>query len=182
MDFNQLVDQEGDYLFRYALRLLSAEDQAEEAVQETFLAAYESAGRFEHKASVRTWLTSILRNKCIDKIRSKIRNSEVQVDFTGEEAASALFDKVDHWTEAAMPTMWNPEKSLGSKQFLGIVNSCLSKLPIRLRQVFILREIEEIDSRQVCNELELSASNLRVLLHRGRLLLRDCVEKHLGQD
>ncbi len=177
IDFTELVEKEADYLYRYAKRHFPSEDVAEDLVQEVFLAALQSADRFKGESTLRTWLVSILRHKIIDRIR---RNSREILPYESEEAEKYLdtyFTKKGHWREEKGPRPFsqNPEVSFSEKQFMEVLQDCLSKLPARLRHVFLLREMDGVEPEVICNELGLTPTNLRVMLHRGRILLRDCV-------
>ncbi len=183
LDLASLVDSEADYLFRYALRYFSQEDVAEELVQETFLAATASQERFQGQSAPRTWLTSILKHKIIDRLRKKGREipvSALERQDDSDTSTSSFFDSHDHWEIPDGPVQWaeDPDSLLNQKQFFEVVQECLSKLTAPLRSLFLLREVEGYSQEELCNELGLTATNLRVKLHRTRLLIRDCVQKH----
>lgn len=179
IDFNLLIEQEADYLFRYARRHFPSEDVAEDLVQETLLAAIESALRFKGESSPRTWLTSILRHKIIDRIRKSGREILRAEEEDAERYLTPYFDQNGHWRQerGPRPLRESPERNLSDKQFLEVLQVCLGKLSGRLRHVFLLREIDGLTPEDICNELGLSATNLRVMLHRARVQLRDCLEK-----
>jgi RNA polymerase sigma-70 factor (ECF subfamily) len=91
------------------------------------------------------------------------------------------FDENGHWKrDETGPCEWNadPERLLERKQFWIALDRCLSKLPPRMAHVFSLREIDGVSSEHVCEVLNLSASNLWVLMHRARMQLRQCLEVH----
>ena len=187
LDMSALVDSEADYLFRFALRYFSQEDIAEELVQETFLAATASQTNFQGQSAPRTWLTSILKHKIIDRLRKKGREipvSALERDEDEDKSTNSFFDTHEHWEIPAGPVQWcnDPDFLLSQKQFLAVVEECLAKLSPSLRSLFLMREVEGFSQEELCNELGLSATNLRVKLHRTRLLLRDCVQVNwLGQ-
>lgn len=177
LDLHRLVQDNADYLFNYALRHFPEEDTARELVQETLLAAVESAARFKGESSPRTWLTSILRFKIIDTIRRRTRENPVKIIEERDEDMNRYFDDVEHWRSDVGPLPWtsDPEAGLSQKQFAMTLEDCLEKLPQRHRQVFLLREIDDLGAEEICNNLGLSATNLRVLLFRCRVHLRDCL-------
>ena len=187
LDMSALVDSEADYLFRFALRYFSQEDIAEEMVQETFLAATAAQTNFHGQSAPRTWLTSILKHKIIDRLRKKGREipvSALERDEDEDKSTNSFFDTHEHWEIPAGPVQWgnDPDFLLSQKQFLAVVEECLAKLSPSLRSLFLMREVEGFSQEELCNELGLSATNLRVKLHRTRLLLRDCVQVNwLGQ-
>jgi RNA polymerase sigma-70 factor (ECF subfamily) len=170
------VDQYGDYLYHYALSRIHNPTVAEDLVQETFLAALNSRKNFEGLSSERTWLTSILKHKTIDHIRKMVRE-QPQEDFeTFRESENDLFDEKGRWK--MKPADWNvnPEKLMDRKEFWGVINKCLSDLPTRLEQAFRLREMDGFDCKEICNVLDITASNCWVMLYRARASVRHCME------
>jgi RNA polymerase sigma-70 factor (TIGR02943 family) len=175
------VDEHGDYLFRYAMSRMRDRSLAEEAVQEAFLAALRSKDSFSGQSTERTWLTGILKHKIIDHYRKTSRELpllEEQLSYEKEETFRSSGEWVGHWTSEAAPAEWgaNPEFKLQQKEFYEILDQCLSLLPQRLARAFILREIEEMSSNEICNILNISESNLWVMLHRARGQLRRSLE------
>jgi RNA polymerase sigma-70 factor, ECF subfamily len=175
------VDQYGDYLFRYAMSRLRDRTLAEEAVQETFLAALKGKESFGGQSSERTWLIGILKHKIIDHFRKSSRELplfEEQLPYEQEESFRSTGEWVGHWTEQAAPGEWgmDPIKSLQQKEFWEALERCLSMLPARLAQVFILREMDEMSSDEICKTLNITESNLWVMLHRARAQLRRSLE------
>ena len=171
------VDEHGDYLFRFALSRLNDKSLSEDMVQETFLAALKNIKNFDNRSSIRTWFTSILKNKIIDHYRKKARAFK-------EEDLDALDDYKDdflengHWKAERAPVDWgmHPEKALNQKEFMQVLRACLAALPEKIAAVFALREIELQESQDICNDLGISSSNLWVMLHRARNGLRKCLE------
>ena len=178
LDFNKLVETEADCLYRYARRHFPSEDVAEDLVQETFLAAIEAGARFKGESSPRTWLVSILRHKIIDRIRKNGRELVSSDDQDIDKLLSPYFNEKGHWRQekGPRPLRNSPEASFSEKEFVEVLQGCLNKLPARLRHVFLLRELDGLTPEDICNELGLSPTNLRVMLHRCRIQLRDCLE------
>ena len=172
------VEEHGDYLYRYCLRHFRDAASAEDLVQETFLAAVRSHESFAGKSAARTWLTSILRNKIIDRIRQQGRHRELSLDALEADKLSHFFDDAEHWRADAGPREWglDPEQAFQSREFMGVLESCLSKLPEKLRSIFLLREIEDLSREQISEQLSLTATNIGVILHRARLQLRVCLQ------
>jgi RNA polymerase sigma-70 factor, ECF subfamily len=176
------VDQHGDALFRYALLRLGDAAQAEEVVQETFLAALQSYRNFAGDSSERTWLVGILRHKITDHFRraSKQRPLEEAADFSS--ANDGLFmtggEWPGHWDFEIGPARWGetPAAALEQAEFRRALEGCLAALPERQATAFVLREMEEMSGEEVCRVLEITAANLWVLLHRARAQLRLCIE------
>lgn len=171
------LDRHGDCLYRVALLRVGDPDVASDLVQETFLAAFRSRESFSGRSTERTWLVGILKHKVIDRRRKFGRSPEV---LEGEQAESALdgfFDARRHWTR--MPGRWpgDPGQALETGEFWDVLTGCLSGLPRRLAEAFVLRELEEMDRDVICRDLAITPVNLAARLHRARLLLRDCLER-----
>jgi RNA polymerase sigma-70 factor, ECF subfamily len=176
------VDQHGNYLFRYALMRLRDRALAEEAVQETLLAALQAKDKFSGHSSEKTWFVGILKHKIIDHFRKQRREVPLEdsdlLPAEREESFRTTGEWVGHWTEEAAPTEWgaNPIQVLEKREFWDALEQALSTLPPRLAQVFILREMDEMKSDEICKLLGITESNLWVMLHRSRLQLRRTLE------
>jgi RNA polymerase sigma-70 factor, ECF subfamily len=170
------VSNHGDYLHRYAMSRLHSSELAEDIVQETFVAAIRARESFAGHSSERTWLVGILKHKIADHFRRNIRLASFESIESLEGGLDEYFDERGHWKFG--PRKWNvnPAALLQDKQFLHVLNDCLSVLPVRLAQVFTLREMEAMETEQVCNILRISATNLYAMLHRARFRLRRCLE------
>lgn len=171
------IERERGYLLRYARLQLRNPSQAEDAVQETLLAALEGIGRFSGQSSLRTWLTGILKHKIIDQLRRGAREQPLNTDQDRSEAdaVDALFAADGHWRE--FPADWgNPEAALENSRFRTAFELCLQRLPERTARVFAMREVMEMPTEEICQELQITATNCWVMLHRARLTLRECLE------
>ena len=174
---DQDIQQYRAYLLRYALLQLRDPELAQDVVQETLLAALEGRARFLGKSSPKTWLTGILKHKIIDAIRRRAREQPVGA---GDEAAEssvvdASFQNDGHWQQ--MPANWgNPEQAFENRRFWEIFELCSRLLPERTARVFMLREVMELTTEEICQELAITPTNLWVMLHRARLALRECLE------
>jgi RNA polymerase sigma-70 factor, ECF subfamily len=176
----QWMAQHGDYLFRFAMAKLRDEHMAEDALQETLLAALQGQNKFSGDAAERTWLVGILKHKIVDLIRKKVReptllNVDEPMEFGQDEATEAMFDETSHW---AVPCQdWgDPDKVLEQKRFWKILNECLKRLPPQLAMLYSLREISGMDTEEICKDLDISPTNSWVMLHRARLGLKQCFE------
>lgn len=175
------LDEHGEALYAYAYRRTRRADVAEDLVQETLLAALASCESFDGRSSERTWLTGILRHKLMDHLRRAWRQRPISE--LEEEAAEDLFDRSGHWK--AMPPNWEqtPGVQLESAEFRAVLHKCLEQLPPRTAQLFWLREAEEMETDALCQELEISPTNLWTMLHRARSALRQCLSVHwFGKD
>lgn len=178
---NDWLTEHGDYLYRFALARLRDPHQAEDAVQETLLAAIQNQ-TFEGKSAARTWLTGILKHKIIDLIRRQMREQPLEHDgdFLPDEPGMDDFFADDgdaHWNDK--PQYWGePQGLLEQKQFLGILQQCMDRLPPKLASLFMMREVHESDNEEICKELDISSTNAWVMLYRARMGLRKCLELH----
>lgn len=173
--FTEVVSEHYDYLYKYAFRYFHSREKAEEVVQEACLSGYQAYERFEGRASVRTWLTSILRNKITDSVRAAGRLSELSAESS--VPLDNLFDSQEHWIESVGPRFWgpNPEEALEQQEFLIVLEQCLKKLPEQLRQVFLLRELDGFERVEIADKLGVSSNNVGVTLHRARTALQQCL-------
>ena len=169
-------------MLRFARLQLGSEDEAEDAVQEALAGAFKNATNFRGEAALKTWIIAILRNKVADILRQRQRRPMVasQMQETDQEGAlPAVFDRKGMWRDAARPARWeNPEADLHASQFLAVFDSCLNRLPPQQGRVFLMREVVELETDEICAELGLSVSNVHVILHRARLALRACLQLH----
>ncbi len=173
---SQLAEHRG-YLLRFARLQLRNDAWAEDAVSETLLAALSKPQSFGNRSQLKTWLVGILKHKVIDILRQRKREVSLQDDEgDGHEELDALMFKVDgHFN--SRPAEWgNPEQELNSRQFFAVLEACADKLPATMGRVFLMREWLELDSNEICKELQLTPTNLYVQLHRARLRLRECLE------
>jgi RNA polymerase sigma-70 factor (ECF subfamily) len=172
------IEQERAYLLRYALLQLRNPAQAEDAVQETLLAALEGRERFSGRSSLRTWLTGILKHKIIDHLRRSGREQPLvsaDDDRSQADAVDALFVEDGHWRE--FPAQWgSPAKAFENSRFWSAFELCLQRLPARTAKVFTMREVMEMTTDEICQELDITTTNCWVMLHRARLMLRECLE------
>lgn len=174
------VSQYGDYLFRFAMLKLRDEHLAEDAVQETLLAALQGKKNFSGDSSEKTWLVGILKHKIVDLIRKKVReptlvNVDEPLEFGEDESINAMFDETGHWTTPCQD--WgSPEKVMEQKLFWNILAECLKRLPPQLAMLYSLREISGMETKDICKDLNISSTNSWVMLHRARMSLKQCFE------
>jgi RNA polymerase sigma-70 factor (ECF subfamily) len=163
-------------LLRYARTQLRNEAWAEDAVSETLLAALEKPQSFAGQSQLKTWLVGVLKHKVVDQLRRHTREATVLTNDDGEDIEDALFDETGHWRDA--PAEWgNPEHSCGQQQFLQVMELCIEQLPATQGRVFMMREWLELETGEICKELQITSTNLWVLLHRARLRLRECLQQ-----
>jgi len=172
------------YLLRYARLHLRDAALAEDAVQDALTAALASRERFEGRSALRTWLTSILKHKIVDQLRSRERALTDGAAFLGEDAGRPEddFDAQGRWIDP--PADWgDPDAALQSGQFWRVFRMCCERMPARHALVFSMREVMDMTADEICKNLGISKSNLHVILFRARLSLRSCMTRNwLGPD
>lgn len=171
------VDNYADYLFNYAVVRVNNEMLAKDLVQETFFAGLKSAKKFEGKSSERTWLISILKRKVIDyyrKINSRKGQAEIKMNFY------EFGDREGDWIEERVPQSWNneAERNIENQELKEQIDKCIDSLPEKYAMVFKMKTIREFETEEICKELEITPSNLWVIIHRARTQLRGCLEKN----
>ncbi|MBU6430568.1 MAG: RNA polymerase sigma factor [Cyanobacteria bacterium REEB65] len=166
-----LVQQYTGPLMGAAFALGFSETDAEELVQETFAALLSSISRFEMRSQLKTYLFGILYNKAAT-LRGKQRREE-SLD-PQEPAAQSRFDKMGMWT---VPPK-GPEDAALNDELRDWIRRCAEGLSLTQRAALFLKEADGEETESVCNVLRLSHTNLRVLLHRARNKMRECLEKH----
>ena len=173
-DFRSRVEAERAYLLRYASLQLRDRHGAEDAVQETLLAALAGEAGFAGRSNLRTWLTGILKHKIVDAIRRSSREAPLASE-EGAEEFDALFDERGHWHE--FPAAWtDPDASLTQKEFFAKLEECLARLPAKTAQTFMMREHLGFETDEICKELGVTSTHCWVLLYRARMALRECLQ------
>lgn len=172
------LEEHRPVLLKFAMLQLHNEVHAEDAVQETILAAIQGAERFAGGSSVRTWLIGILKNKIIDQIRrtTRERAPEPADDDASLAEVDAMFD--ERGSHVEKPAKWgSPEQALSQREFFEVLEKCMEGLPGNTARVFMMREVMGLDTGEICNELGISATNCGVLLYRARMGLRACLDQ-----
>lgn len=169
------VDEYGDYLFRYALSRLRDANSAEEVVQETFLAGVRYAEQFSGRGTEQAWLLGILKRKIIDFVRKRSKHAGVSGLEEEMDPSALLFDAQGNWKPNAFGDIAAPDQRIQMEELWSVVKGCLKNLPSKQADVFVLSVMEELDSDEICAELEISSANFWVRMHRARLGLAKCV-------
>jgi RNA polymerase sigma-70 factor (ECF subfamily) len=177
MDPDSWLNEYGDYLFRYALLQLKDESAAEDAVQDALMSAYRAREQFQGNSTPKTWLMTILRNKVIDIARKRQRDALVQIESIDDDPiVNEHFNSAGIWSRWLNSWGSNPEKLYEQKDFVEQVKHCLDKLPENLRQVFILKNVDNLTTDEICNAMSINANNVWVILYRSRMRLRKCID------
>ncbi len=188
--FDELVNQHHGALIRMAMGYVADREVAEEVVQDTWMAVIENLNRFEGRSSLRTWICGILIHKAKDRgVREKRHttfSAFASYDDDNDEAIDpARFQQTGEWAGhwAFPPQPWDdqtPEKLLASKQAVDCMQRAIEALPATLKEVLILRDVEGVEAKEVCEMLNITETNLYVRLHRARERVRAAVETALG--
>lgn len=173
------VEAYTDELFQWAHHKTSNRELAEDLVQDTFLSAVKAFDKFEHRASPKTWLFTILNNKIIDHYRKAARKNKEQnmSEHQAKYASDAMFDKKDNWQNFHSHPLWEQEEHLlDNSRFNETLANCIKSLPPRWELAINGKYIAHKESKEICKELDISSSNYWQIIHRAKLLLRKCLE------
>jgi RNA polymerase sigma-70 factor, ECF subfamily len=192
--FAELIERHHMAMIRVAHIYVRNRAVAEEVVQETWAAVLEGIDRFEERSSLKTWLFRILTNRA--KTRATREGRMVPFSALGDDHNRTRDAAVDpdrfldaghprwphHW--AAPPHDWRvmPEERLLARETVAVIRAAIDMLPPAQRQVVTLRDVEGWSSGEVCDLLDLSEGNQRVLLHRARSKLRRALEEHFDPE
>ncbi len=175
------------HLLRFAQLQLRDPALAEDVVADSLLAVLEHPERFAGNASLKTYVIGILKHKIVDAIRSGRREVRVSLlaggasdegDLRTDEAVfDTLFAADGHYVTP--PSDWgDPDAVLSRREFFDILQMCVDRLPPRVGRVFMMREWLELETDEICQELEITATNAWALLYRARMRLRECLDLH----
>lgn len=172
------LNDHGDALFQYALVKTNDADLAADLVQDTFEAVIRNARPFEAQSQVRTWLIGILRHKITDYYRQKYRQQTVREgDDAGFEAH--VFTENGQWTANTIPPAAHEEEPhlLDNADFLKVLALCLDKLPALWRAVLEGKYLSDKETKQLCQDLQISPTNFWQINHRAKLSMQQCLQK-----
>ncbi len=174
--FTEWVNQFGDALYSWAFFKTSDQAIAQDLVQETFVAGYKNLEKFQKASSPKTWLFSILKNKIIDHYRVLAKTMTSSNDIDNE--AIQWFDENDRWIKEKRPTSWatTDRNLLDDPEFNSVLAGCIRNLPDSWSACVQLKYLGEKETDEICQELNITASNLWQILHRAKLNLRNCLE------
>jgi len=183
--FAALMREYGAGMLRVAQMFVSSRAVAEEVVQEAWIGVLKGIGRFEGRSSLKTWLFRIVANTA--KTRGVRESRSIPFSALGEAEGEPSVDPdrflgsgerfPGHW--AAPPQSWAPEGELLGQETLGVIERAIEQLPPAQRAVITLRDVQGFTSEEVCNALDLTETNQRVLLHRARSKVRSALEEYM---
>lgn len=176
VDTTEMVQANADYLLAFAMTKLSDRELAKDLVQDTFVSAFTSIEGFKGESALRTWLTSILNRKIIDHWRkAETRYTDpVSHFFKGENENS-------HWLDDKRPQGKMPdfEKQMDDVERHAELQDCINKLPVKWGGILTSKYFSEEKAEAISKEFDVTTSNLWVIIHRAKLMLRDCLEQKL---
>lgn len=189
--FVDLVTRYNASMLRLARVFVPTKAVAEDVVQETWLAVIQGIDRFEGRSSLKTWLFRILTNRAKTRGEREGRVIPASNTWQGEEGEPAVDPRRFHpdgspnagaWTSLPAAVPRTPDQQVLSKEFKKVVEAAVRKLPASQREVITLRDIEGVDSADVCSLLDITEGNQRVLLHRARSKVRAAVERYIEEE
>jgi RNA polymerase sigma-70 factor (ECF subfamily) len=189
--FLELVDRHHALMVRVAQGYVRSRAVAEEVAQEAWLGVLHGILRFESRSTLKTWIFRIVVNRAKTRAERERRTVPFSALEGGDDESavspSRFLDAAHprwpgHWAQA--PQRWDelPEECLLSRETLALARSTIDALPLRQREVILLRDVDGWSPEEVCDALELSEGNQRVLLHRARTRVRAALEEHLAEE
>lgn len=185
--FAAVVDAYTPAMLRVARNYVATQELAEDVVQETWIGVVKGIGNFEGRCSLRSWIFTVLINTAKTRGRRERRDEQNRREiYGGRTVDPARFSPAGerwagHWRDDAQPQPFpdTPETSALAAELMALARSELDKLPERQRAVVTLRDLVGMESQEVCELLDLTPANQRVLLHRGRSAIRDALENYV---
>lgn len=172
--YETLVRTHMPMMLRVARRFMRSEEDARDAVQDAFVSAFRSIGKFGSNAQLSTWLHRIVVNACLMRLRTQRRRPEEDI----EEYLPRFRDDghqvlpSERWSE-------NAESILQRTELVGIVRSAIDQLPDTYREVLLLRDIEELSTDEAAEALGVTPNAVKIRLHRARQALRTLLDPYM---
>lgn len=166
----------GDELYSWAFYKVSSKEEAEDLVQETFIAAFTSIDNFKENSSPKTWLFRILNNKIIDYYRKRANNLtfELESENIYNDSFDDNFNDNGHWKSSeTQESHW-----LDNDEFNHIFGQCIEKLPKNWSFIIRSKFILDLETDKICQEFEITSSNYWQIIHRSKVLLKNCIDKN----
>ena len=171
--FETLVRSQTPVLLRVARRLMQSEEDARDALQDAFVSAFRSIGRFASNAQLSTWLYRIQINACLMKLRSQRRRPEQDI-----EQFLPRFIEDGHQVEPSVPWFESAETILQRAELCRLVRQSIDRLADTYRMVLLLRDIEELSTEETAEILGITANAVKIRLHRARQALRALLDPY----
>ena len=173
-NLTQWVDTYTADLISWAAHKVSDVEIAKDLVQDTFLAASEKIDSFRGDSSPKTWLYSILNFKIIDHYRAKVK----QPARFDNQTFSRFFDGNGEWQSQSRPKNWHEDEThlLDNSDFQAVLKKCMDALPEKWSTCMKMKYLLKKSGEEVCQELEITPTNMWQIMHRAKLNLRECIE------
>lgn len=176
---NNWVDEYTSDLLKWTFHKVSNLASAEDLVQETFIAAYQSIDKFEQRSNPKTWLIAILNRKIADYYRKHARIVEKQLSQPNNELieqTNGMFDENASWKTAYQDAIWDNElELLDNIEFNLVLKKCLEKLPLNWHASLTAKYFLQKNAQQTCKELNITPTNYWQMLHRAKLMMKKCL-------
>jgi len=172
--FEILVRTHMPALLRVARRFMRSEEDARDAVQDAFVSAFKSIGKFESNAQLATWLHRIVINASLMRLRSQRRRPEEDI-----ETLLPRFREDGHQLEPSEPWGETAETILQRSELGSVVRAAIDRLPDTYREVLLLRDIEELSGEEAAAVLGVTPNAVKIRLHRARQALRTLLDPYM---
>jgi len=172
---DDLVQRYSHHIYNVALRLTGHPSEAEEVLQETFINACRGAEAFEGRSSLTTWLYRIVTNNGLMRLRRR-EVPAVSLDSPPDE------DMAEFWPRQLQDWDWDPESIALSDELHAVMDQAVASLPEQYRAAFVVRDLEGLSTKEAAEVLGISTSNLKVRLHRARLMLREHLATYFSEQ
>lgn len=166
----EVVNAYTSHLYRTGKGMGIADEKVQDICHNTWATFFDILPRFEGRSHVRTFLFGIFYNKCSEAFR---QNGRFEKTDPIEDVMESRFAENDHWSNPIS----EPERFVNQSQMIDIIKKCMEGLPVQQKAAFTLKVVQERDTEEICNILDVTNTNLRQLLFRGKNRLRECVEK-----
>lgn len=174
--FAELVSSYGRRLYHVSLGILRNPQDAEDAVQETFLNSFQAIDHFREDSSLYTWLYRIVCNQSLIKLRQRRQRNVVAVeDYLPQFEQGQHKDTILDWNEA-------PDRSLHAEELAEFFERCIDELPEDYRIAYILKDVEKLPEERVAEIVRVSKSTIKNRVHRARLVIRKRVQDHFFKE
>lgn len=181
----QWVNLYADDLYAWAAMKTGDKEAAKDLLQDTYLSALKGMGAFEGRSSPKTWLFRILNNKIVDYFRQQRRAATQPLDNDDVRRATTLTDNLfaeeGHWRPQPYSDQWTAASTanlMDDAEFVSILQACMGRLPGKWRFLLHNKYLSEQSADQICQECGLTKSNYWQILHRAKLAMKVCLEKH----
>ena len=174
--FEQFVDRFGDRIYGFGLRVCGEREDARDVFQETLLQAYQKLGNLKHPKALKSWLYRVASNACLMK-RRKGRYEPTKELSLDELMAKAQGPAVEIPDPGELP-----DEQASQGQLRRLLREAIAELPTHYRLVLILRDMEQLSTREVAEALDLAETAVKMRLHRARLMVRESMRRALAEE